>query len=114
MTQRCCGATMLPASALLLLSLVQRPLLAHFRAAVYSFPRLVDVAGLLSLEMAYFSTVFKTQLSLHRSVRPTRTVAAAVFTWCSVLSPTFSKPCKGWAACIQAQVPAELGLWGQM
>lgn len=59
----------------------------------------------------YFSTVFKTEL----------TVAAQVGKATSLLLPgaqfsvqPFSKPCKGWAAGIQAQVPAELGLWGQM
>lgn len=66
-------------------------------------------AGLLALEMTYFSTIFKKQLTVGKA---SKTVAA--FTRCLVLSPLFSRPCKGWAAGIRAQVPAELGQWGQI
>ena len=70
-------------------------------------------AGLLTLETAYFSTIFKRQLAVAtQGGKANDTIAA--FTRCLVLSPLFSKPSKGWAAGTRAQVPAELRQWGQM
>lgn len=68
-------------------------------------------AGLLALETAYFSTIFKRQLTVAtQGGKANKTIAA--FTRCLVLSPLF-KPSKGWAAGTRAQVPAEPGQWGQ-
>lgn len=104
--QPCCQ---LP--ALLLLSLAQRPLLGQTLQS--SCVPSSSLGGRRQASSRWRWLIFLQYLKNNQlSARPTR--PSLLFTRCLVLSPLFSKPCKGWAAGIRAQVPAELGQWGQI
>jgi hypothetical protein len=71
---------------------------------------------LLHTWQTYFSTVFKTVLtvSLHRSARLRRTIHRCFYLVLSSQSNCSASLAKDGLPAFGAQVPAELGLWGQM